>query len=618
MQSTTKTETSPQTRSNVTKTVGLVALLTVVSKLAGFGRDVIVNWVFGTSAVADAYNYAYLFTGNVLVLFGGLGGPFHSATVSVLTREKDKPEAGLLMGQVTAVTAVLTTTIAVAFFTLAPYLVQLNAGGYAKEDPVAHATFIQQTVEQLRWMSPLILISGLIGIAYGVLNVFERIFWPSLSPLLASVAIICGVLLFENPHAPTALPLSLATLVGAIAQLLVQMPDLAKCKLPWKLSFVPAPMLKDYLFMLGPACFGTLVGQLTVYVDASFTGQMQGQGDWTAIVNSNRLVQLPLGILATAMLVPMLPRFAELAHKADDAGIKHDYKKAFQLLIFLSMPLAALFIALPEPIVAVLFKRGNFNVHSVNLVGEALWWLAPSIMVYLGRDLITRVFYAYKDSRTPFMVACIAIAAKYALDWFFITRCHWSVGGISLATSFITVLNLGLLTYFLRKRVGRLGTTSMLKPVTIMVVAGIICGALSGIAFLGWERTCAFALGPDKHIVHAESASERFALRDFRISMIELPEDSDGPDAASHEQTSETKKDAQAKSQNSSPTASQSASPTSPPGATISKQPREHFLSLALGLCLSAGLGIFAYLAICLAGRLDELDMVRRRLLRRA
>lgn len=577
MQSTTKTEASPQTRSNVTKTVGLVALLTVVSKIAGFARDVIVLQVFGTTAVADAYNYACLFTSNVLILFGGLGGPFHSATVSVLTREKDRPEAGLLMGQVVAVTAALTSFIALAFFLLAPYLVQLVGKDYASEDPIAHATFIQQTAEQLRWMSPLVVISGLIGIVYGILNVFERIFWPSLSPLLASVAIIAGVLLFVDPHNPVALPLSIATLIGAIAQLLVQLPDLFKCKLPWKFSFKADPLLKDYLLMLGPACFGTLIGQLTVYIDSSFTGQMPGQGDWTAIMNSNRLVQLPLGILATAMLVPMLPRFAELAHKDDAQGIKHDYKKAFQLLIFLSMPLAALFVALPEPIVAVLFKRGNFNIHSVNLVGEALWWLAPSIMVYLGRDLITRVFYAYKDTRTPFMVACIAIAVKYVLDWFFITKCHWSVGGISLATSFITVLNLGLLTLFLRRRIGRLGTTSMLRPVSVMVLAGIVCGALSSAAFLGWEKTCAFAFTPEHGIVRAESASERFNFRDFRISMMEDPPDSEN-----------------------------------------SRAVHENFISFTSGLCLSAGAGMLAYLAICMAGRLDEVDMVRRKLLRRS
>ena len=607
MQSTAIPEASQPKRSNVTKTFGLVALLTVVSKLVGFARDVIVLQVFGTTAVADAYNYACLFTSNVLILFGGLGGPFHSATVAVLSREKDKPEAGLLMAQVLAVTAAILTLIAALLFCLAPYLVQIVGKDYASGNLVAHNIFIEQTVQQLRWMSPLVVISGLIGITYGILNVFERIFWPSLSPLIASLAIIVGVLLFVDPHNPTALPLSLATLVGAFGQLFVQFPDLIKCRLPWRFSLKPDPLLKEYLLMLGPACFGTLVGQLTVYVDSSFTGQMPGQGDWTAIVNANRLVQLPLGILATAMLVPMLPRFSELAKENDTKGIKADYKKAFQLLIFLSTPLAALFVALPEPIVAVLFKRGNFTVHSVNLVGEALWWLAPSIMCYLGRDLITRVFYAYKDTRTPFLVASIAIAVKYALDLYFITICHWSVGGISLATSFITVLNLALLTFFLRKKIGKLSTTTMLKPVVVMMTAGIICGALSGWTFLTWENTCAFTFGANgkgKELVRATAAGSRFALKDWRVSMI----DSGAQGIGAGEEKKSDLTDSAPKTDATQPAEIVTAGPSLP--AAIS----ESWYSLALGLSLSCAIGMLSYLAICFVCRLEELDMLKRRL----
>jgi putative peptidoglycan lipid II flippase len=112
MQSTATPEASPPKPSNVTKTFRLVAILTVVSKLMGFVRDVIIAEVFGTSAIADAYNYAYLYTGNILVLFGGLGGPFHSATVAILSREKGKPESGRLMAQVIIATVVVLSVIA--------------------------------------------------------------------------------------------------------------------------------------------------------------------------------------------------------------------------------------------------------------------------------------------------------------------------------------------------------------------------------------------------------------------------------------------------------------------------------------------------------------------------
>jgi putative peptidoglycan lipid II flippase len=628
MQSTATPEASPPKPSNVTKTFRLVAILTVISKLMGFARDVIMAEVFGTGAVSDAYNYAYLYTGNVLVLFGGLGGPFHSATVAILSREKGKPGSGQLMAQVLIATAILLSIIAAVMFLVAPALVQVQAQDYAKGNPIAHELFIQQTVLQLRWMSPLIVISGIIGIVYGILNVYERIFWPSLSPLIASVAIIIGVKLFVSPDSPDALPLSLATMVGAFGQLFVQMPDLLKCKMPWRISFTPDPLLKEFLLMLGPACVGTLVGQLTTYVDSFFTGQMQGQGDWTAIINANRLVQLPLGILATAMLVPMLPRFAALAQENDNAGIKLDYKKAFQFLIFLSMPLAALLTSLPEPIVTVLFKRENFTVHSVGLVGEALWWLAPSIMCYLGRDLVTRVFYAFKDSRTPFMVAAIAIGVKYVLDWFFISVCHWSVGGISLATSAITVLNLSLLTYFLRKKIGRLGTSTMLKPVASMLVGGVVCGALSAATFLLWDRYGTFELVTDK--VGSRSFvlthEPRFALQDFRIRLLRTKIDD-----AIEKRLELAEADRQSRGQaNTSEKGELNISRKTEPGKPATRRKFDFrklletnptalisWLSLATGVGLSSAVGLVSYLIVCLLCKIEELQTLQRRLLKK-
>jgi putative peptidoglycan lipid II flippase len=654
MQSTATPEASPPKPSNVTKTFRLVAILTIVSKLMGFARDVIVAEVFGTGAISDAYNYAYLYTGNVLVLFGGLGGPFHSATVAILSREKGKPDSGQLMAQVLIATVVLLSFIAVMMFIFAPDLVHCQANKLA-----ANKLFIDQTVLQLRWMSPLIVISGIIGIIYGILNVYERIFWPSLSPLIASISIIIGVTVFVNPHHPDALPLSLATMVGAFGQLLVQMPDLFKCRLSWRISLTPNPVLKEFLIMLGPACIGTLVGQLTTYVDSFFTGQMNAAGDWTAIITANRLVQLPLGILATAMLVPMLPRFSALAQENDNAGIKLDYKKAFQFLIFLSMPLAALLTALPEPIVTVLFKRGNFTAESVNLTGEALWWLAPSIMCYLGRDLITRVFYAFKDSKTPFLVAGIAIAVKYILDWFFISICHWSVGGISLATSAITVLNLSLLTYFLRKKIGRLGTSTMLKPVAIMLIGGIVCGALSAFTFLAWDKYCSFELLTNKtngSRTLVINRASRFKFQDYRVRLLWTDEDLELKrlkkiaEKKEEEDTADTKKaGAAGTTGTTSTTATTSTAPTvdgstgGPAPATLEGSKSNQttgaapevqkkfdlrrllqtdpttivsWLSLATGVALSSALGLGSYFAICLFCKIDELQMLRRRLLK--
>ncbi len=491
------------------KTFGLVAVLTVLSKIIGLVRDIVVAHAYGTGIVADAYNYAYLFTGNILILFGGLGGPFHSSTVAILTGRKEDKNAGSLILQISFFTFFALLAITVIAVLAAPFLASQNPfslkifdglppvfsswlqnfGDYKiVEERLApdlkHWTpdalkelFKQQMLDQFIIMSPLIVISGLVGISYGVLNVYNRIFWPSLSPAIASVAIIVAVLAFNDPQTAvySGIPLAIGTLIGAVGQLAAQIPDLAKCKLGGKLSLLqPQEGYSDYTAMLWPAVFSTSVGQLIVYVDAFFTGAL-GQGAWTAVLMSNRLVQLPLGVLLTAMLVPILPRFTEQVDAGRIDDLKEELRRSLRFLWFLALPLTALFLVIPEPIIRLLFEGGQFDKNSTEMVTIALVFLAPSIFFYVARDLMTRVFYAFKDSNTPFRVAVIAIFVKAILDWYFVYHIKLDVRGISLASTLITILNLSLLTAFLKRRIGLLGFSKLVKPLAVMLFASGLC-----------------------------------------------------------------------------------------------------------------------------------------------
>lgn len=484
---------------SVAKTFGLVAVLTVLSKFAGLIRDIVVAKEYGTSVIADAYNYAYLFTGNVLVLFGGLGGPFHSSTVAVVTPQRENRESGLLITQILVLTFLVLSVITLAIYALAPYLVGAIASHYHPGVPaIAHSAagqasieamnqillnsnqllFKQQMLEQLTIMLPLVVIAGVIGVSYGVLNVYNKIFWPSLSPAIASLAIIVAIWCTDpGTRLVWGIPLAVGTLAGAIGQLIAQVPAMAKLELNWKFTFQPQPGLVEYLKMLWPAVFSTSVGQLTVYIDSMFA-LMLDQGAWTAIVNSNRLVQLPLGILLTAMLVPMLPRFTQQASANKPDDLKSELRRALRVLWFLALPMSAILLAIPRQIIEVLFQRGNFDANSTGLVTLALIWLVPSIVFYVARDLMTRVFYAYQDSKTPYKVAVLAILIKAPLDYLMILQMQ-SVAGISLATTLITVFNLSMLTWFLRRKIGNLGFARLVQPLAIMLAATAVCGVLT-------------------------------------------------------------------------------------------------------------------------------------------
>jgi len=452
------------------KVFSLVFIFTIFSKFAGLARDMVVLSAYGAALTSDAYNYAYLVTGNILVLFGGLGGPFHQSTVSVLTPRKDSEDIGKLAGQLLIWTALITGLFAVFVYFAAPYIVPIALPGNGADQ----AQLWQTTVTQLRIMVPMIVIAGLVGIGCGISNIYNEFFWPSMAPAVASVAIILAV---WGYHDQAGLCLGIGTTIGALGQLLVQSkgimqarPKFFQLELFQKLQ----PGTKEYLHMLWPAFFTTSIGQLTVYVDMFFTSRLE-QGGWTAIVNANKLVQLPLGVLLTAMLVPMLPRFTELVSQNKIDSLKDDLRRALKLLWFLALPISAIMLALPAPIVKLLFARGQFDQHAVDMFTIVLLFQVPSIFFYVARDLVIRVFFAYQDSKTPYKIAILAIFVKAFLDWLLVVAIPLGIGGIALSTTIMTVFNLSLLSFLLRKKIGNLGATKLIQPVATMLAASLIC-----------------------------------------------------------------------------------------------------------------------------------------------
>lgn len=471
------------------KTFGIVAILTVLSKVVGLARDMVVASCYGTGIVADAYNYAYMFTGNIFILFGGLGGPFHSSTVTVLGSRKDQPQSGTMMAQVFVYTFLALTGISLAVAAIAPFVVAFMASHYdpkVVEMVAGRKLFGDQLLLQLLIMLPLIVLAGLVGISYGISNVFNKVFWPSLSPAIASIAIVVAVLCFSNPETRlyTGIPLAVGTLAGALGQFFAQVPATFTSGLSYRFKWQPDEGFREYCSMLWPAIFSTSVGQLIVYIDGYFTLSYLGEGAWTAILTSNRLVQLPLGVLLTAMLVPILPRFTEQASSGQTDDLKEELRRSLRFLWFLSLPLTAIFLVLPVPIIKLLFERGTFDERSTAIVSLALVYLAPSIFFYVARDLMTRVFYAFKDSKTPYHVALIAICVKTVFDWFFVTQTNLGVGGLSMASTLITLVNLTLLTLFLKKKIGNLGFVQLIRPVGVMLLASALCGTTTYGTFL--------------------------------------------------------------------------------------------------------------------------------------
>ena len=435
---------------NVSKTQSLlkaawiIAFVTIVSKLIGFLRDIVIANFYGAGMVSDAYFYAYQIPSISIILLGGIGGPFHSAVVSVFSKmipnleEKAPANVNKLFNTFLTSSFLVFLLLGILVFAFSDVIMQIIISNGSPE-------LIRLASLHLKIMAPVMTVGGVVGIYYGILIVYKEFLIPNISPILMSLAIIAIISLVHNDN--SGVVLAAATTVGALCQFVYQLPKLKQLGFKFKpnLEVMNNPQFKNILELLFPAILSSTVGQVYIYVDMFFASQLQ-EGAWSAIGYANRLFQFPVGVLVTAFLVPLFPIFSKLVGEKDYDNIRYYFNKGVGLLNFAAFPVLVLILLLSTNAIQLIFQRGAFNEVATMMVSEALCYLSISIIFYVFRDSITRVFYAFNDSRTPFLVALSSIVIKFILNFLFVKQL--GIGGITLSTSFVTLINgfwLGLL-----------------------------------------------------------------------------------------------------------------------------------------------------------------------------
>lgn len=471
--------------SSVLKAAWLIAVVTIVSKLIGFARDIIIANYYGASLVSDAYYYAYQIPSLSLILLGGVGGPFHSATVAVFSKlipnlkEKPSEEVNRLYSTFMNLTIIFFLALSVFIFFFAEPIMKLIISSGSTE-------LVTLAAEHLKIMTPILLIGGIVGIYYGILIIYKHFMLPNLSPMLVSAAIIVAVIV--APSDQKGYVLAWATTVGATLQLITQYPNIRRLGYRLKpcLDIVANPNFKAIGELLFPAVLSSTVGQIHIYVDMFFTSSIS-EGAWTAIGYANRIFQFPVGILVTAFLVPLFPIFARLAAENKIEDIKTYFNKGVGVLFFAAIPIIIGIITVGQDGVRLVYERGAFDTTATFMVSEALWFLSASIIPYVFRDSITRVYYSFNDSATPFAVAFSSIILKLILNWVLITKLGFGIGGITLSTSLVTLFNAVVLGILISRKI-KMNYKSLFVNLFKMLVSGTITFIVCWICAVQYDK----------------------------------------------------------------------------------------------------------------------------------
>ncbi len=466
---TEKSNNSP----NLLKSASLIVIVILLSKIAGFLRDIIVANYYGASIVSDAYFYAYQIPALAIVILGGMGGPFHSATVSVFSKIikdfniKPQKETQKLFNTFETFSLLVFGSLALICFFFPQQVMNIIISQATPE-------LSSLAAYHLKLMSPVILIGAFLGLYYGILVTYNKFLLPNIAPSMLSFGLI-AVLLFSKGD-DTGFYLAIGTTFGALLQLLLQTPVVLKLGYAFKpcFDFFNNKNFNDILELLMPAFLSSTIGQIGIYVDIFFaSGLMEGQ--WTAYGYANRIFQFPVGLMLSALLVPLFPLFSRLVAEKKFDEVKYYFNKGVGSLILVGAFLMIFIFISRTDLISIALERGAFTHDATLMVSEVLFFISLSIIPYMFRDSITRLYYSFNDSKTPFYIAIGSILLKIIFNSIFVK--FMGINGIALSTTIITLINGTLLAILIRKKI-TIGYREFFKQVGKIIFCAMVVFAV--------------------------------------------------------------------------------------------------------------------------------------------
>jgi len=351
-----------------------------------------------------------------------------------------------------------------------PFIVKIMAPGFQTyPDKIAHC------INLTRIMFPYILLIGIVGLFMGILNTLGHFAAPALAPLFLNLGMIASIFISEAIKIDPLYGLAYGVIIGGILQLMLQLPFIIKYKIPIiKKPDLTHPGIKKIGKLMIPSIFGSAVYQINILI-GTILASLLPEGSVSYLYYADRLVQFPLGIFAIAAATALLPSLSRRAAVRDYEGLKKIFAYSIKMILFIMLPASVGLIILKEPIVILLFKRGAFSASAVKLTAYALLSYSIGLWAFSCVKITVSTFYSFCDTKTPVKIAVVSIILNIILS--VILMKILSHSGIALATSLSSMINLGLLITFLRRKIGPIGGKEIIKS----AIKSLICSLIMGI-----------------------------------------------------------------------------------------------------------------------------------------
>ena len=473
-------ETTSDKHARLTRSAGVVSIAVMGSRVLGLVREMVLAYFFKAERELDAFKAAFRIPNLLRDLFGE--GILSKALVTTFTdTEVKKGEQAVfrMTSLVFNALVVIVGAITLLGIFLAPVIVDLMFFGKGFDLPGKR----DLTVFLTRVMFPFLLLVSLAAVPMGLLYSKDRFFIPSFASSffnLGSIVVgVIGYYIAPSFGQPRVLGMAVGVLVGGAMQFVIQIPSIWRVGYRYRpiLSFTD-PSVRQVMRLVLPMILGAAAVQINVFVNSIYASHGEGWLSWINL--AFRLMHLPIGVVGVAVSTATLPMLSRHIAEQDMTGYRRTLSHSLRLILLLTIPASIGLMVLKEPIVRLIYQRGEFGSDDTIMVAGALFYYAFGLCGYSAVKVGADSFYALKDTRTPAFVSLGTVMLNIILNYLFIFQLGLDHQGLALSTSCTVTLNAILLFIILRRRIGRIG---MRAVALVFCKIALASGAMWGVCW---------------------------------------------------------------------------------------------------------------------------------------
>ncbi|WP_062199833.1 murein biosynthesis integral membrane protein MurJ [Massilibacterium senegalense] len=449
------------------KTAVILMIVTIISKVFGFLRDISLSYFYGASNISDVYLISLIIPN---VLFGIIGAGISTGYIPMYTlieKQNGKKVADRFTSNLVGVLILMCTVIVILSLLFTESIIKIFASGFEGETLNLAIQFTRISIFGIYF-------TGLVYIFSGFLQLKGNYVIPALIGIPLNFFVILSIFLSSNINI---IVLSIGSVIAFASQLILLIPFIIKKGYVHKFTInFKDEHLKKMGYMALPIIFGVSINQINILVDKTLASQI-AVGGISALNYADRLNQFVQGIFVLSISTAMFPLITKMASANNIKGLKKTVSEAISLVNLLVIPITFISIIFAESVVNLLFGRGAFDSNALYMTSTALSFYAVGMIGFGLREVLSRTFYSLQDTKTPMINATMGVILNIILN--IILSKFLGIGGLALATSISAIVTTLLLFLSLRKKIGPFGFKNIVISFLKILIASIIMGIIS-------------------------------------------------------------------------------------------------------------------------------------------